>query len=234
MNSEEILRKVIWEEFARELAEIPSDEELKKIIEVSPVFHLRMVLLLRGHWRVALIQKLARNVAAFVIAIISGVLIMCAINEDVRAVCIRWITSLDAENNMMEYKLKNPDTEQTSENRDAKGFVLEYVPEGYILSESESISGSNYGNVTYWKGNDKLVFGYTSDSSMLQAINVEYNDPLHIRLSDGTSCDYYESRNENYRSGLVWKEGDYMCSLFACGIEKEEFIRMADSVTEKK
>lgn len=234
MNSEEILRKVICEEFARELAQIPSDEELKKIIEVSPAFHPRMMLLIRRHWRAALIQRMARNVAGFIIAIISGVLIMCAINEDVRAVCIRWIASLDEENNMMEYKFPSPDIEKIGENRDTKGFALGYVPEGYDLDKGTSISSPNYGNVVYWKESEKIIFGYIRNSNAVHMINVEHSELFHIRLTDGTSCDYYESRNEDDGSRLVWKEGDYICFLTAFGIEKEEFIRMADSVSEKK
>ncbi len=94
MFDEELLRQALREEYKREQDTLPSSEELKEIIQVSPEFHEKMARLIKRHRIKTRFYKIAKNTAACLIIITCSFLLLFAINEDVRATCLQWIRTM--------------------------------------------------------------------------------------------------------------------------------------------
>lgn len=223
MNSEKILRDVIWQELERELAALPSDEELQEMIELPADFYSWLEYLFRSHARQAWIRHLGKRAACFLLVLIVATSVVVTLNEDVRAVCVRWFQSL-ADNGMTEYQV--PASSSGEKNR-GKRFTLDYVPDGYVQEPSGTDD-----TIQYIKGTQRIWFdyGYGEDTTLL--IDNEHSRFSQITLKDGTSCDYYESNEKGFASRLIWMQDGYLCNLRGNDVDKETLIRMAGSIRE--
>lgn len=231
MNADEIMKKVICKYHEQELSELPTNEELEKQLTVSPEFVRRMIRLMNKNRRKAKVRKVVRGAAGFFIAAIAGLILLCGINEDIRAECLNFFREMIA-GGMTEYQsIPSGNLEEQGE---IIGFNIEYVPDGFEieedLSEMEEESGASY----YMKGDILLCFNYNISDETNFITNNDNVVLKHITLSDGSACDFYKCTKKGDMSLLVWNKGKYICFLaidnYLEGWEDSELLKVANGI----
>lgn len=230
MDSEQILKQIVCEEHMRELAELPSDEELVDLVDMSPKFQHGIKRLVNIHkCRVAL-RRLPKKVACLFLAVCAGMLLVCTVDGNARAKCLDWFRML-VEDGTTEYRISQTDTVADSQ-KALIGFELGYLPKGFELYKREV--DNNRGSFLYRKADIVLEFDYVMNSKQKIWTDNEHGDYTSITLEDGTICEYYESNEAGNESMLVWKQDSCACALmmYDNGTEwvKRELIHMANEV----
>lgn len=223
MSNDELLKKAVCEEYKRELEALPSVEELEEMILVSPEFHKKMEKLFRKHKRKAWLFNIGKNVATFLILLVTSFFLLCVLNEDVRATCLQWVKTITGDG-MTDYKVISSDKESES----VAGFTLEYIPEGYVLKSADM--GKVSGNTTYHKGKNSLEFYYMNVNNSNAKIDSENNITSQIKLDDGTICDFYKSDSDQTKSKLIWQKEEYMCTLLISQTDENELVFIANGI----
>lgn len=220
MFDEELLRQALREEYKREQDTLPSSEELKEIIQVSPEFHEKMARLIKRHQIKTRFYKIAKNTAACLIIITCSFLLLFAINEDVRATCLQWIKTMTGSSMTGYESAAVPGVTQQ-----IAAFTLEYVPEGYALKSSEI--NELTGNMLYTRGDDQIEFYYTRSDSTHTAVDNEDRRVTQLELKDGTLCDLYKGKEYD---SLIWQKKNYNCVLTVSNLTEEELKQIADKI----
>ena len=215
MFDEELLRQALREEYKREQDTLPSSEELKEIIQVSPEFHEKMARLIKRHRIKTRFYKIAKNTAACLIIITCSFLLLFAINEDVRATCLQWIRTMTG------YESAAVPVEP----QQIVGLTLGYVPEGYVAKSSETNEFT--GNILYTRGSDQIEFYYTRSDSAHTAIDNEDRTAAQLELANGTLCDLYKGKESD---SLIWQRGNYNCVLTVSNLAEDELKQIADKI----
>lgn len=223
MSNDDLLKKAVCEEYKREIEALPSAEELEEMILVSPEFHNKMAKLFKKHKRRIWLFRIGKNIAFFLILAASSFLLLCILNEDIRATCLQWVRTM-ASDGMMDYSTVPSD----KENNLTAGFTLEYIPEGYVLKSTDMKDMS--GNISYCYGNNELDFYYMMENSTIATIDNENSIASHVELDDGTVCDFYKSNSSKTKSKLVWRKGEYICTLLISQINENELVPIANGV----
>lgn len=220
MFDEELLRQALREEYKREQDTLPSSEELKEIIQVSPEFHEKMARLIKRHRIKTRFYKIAKNTAACLIIITCSFLLLFAINEDVRATCLQWIRTMTG-SGMTGYESAAVPVEP----QQIVGLTLGYVPEGYVAKSSETNEFT--GNILYTRGSDQIEFYYTRSDSAHTAIDNEDPTAAQLELANGTLCDLYKGKESD---SLIWQRGNYNCVLTVSNLAEDELKQIADKI----
>lgn len=220
---EEMLKQALYRESERELAEIPSQEELKGTMEISLKFYKKMEKLIRRHKIMALGRTIGRNAAMLLIVLLSTLVLLCAINEDVRATCLQWIRTMIS-GGMTQYQPVSTD----GEGEKAAGFMLEYIPDGYVMKTEDMDEDSGY--VIYVKGDAILGFNYVMIDGTSALVDNEDSFLSHWTLADGTPCDLYAADFVGDQKKLLWKRGAYICELYIMNLDEDEILQIAENV----
>lgn len=109
-------------------------------------------------------------------------------------------------------------------------LVPSLVPEGYKQVESQAEEGK--GNWSEWRKGEECIL-YSSDfiiEDMNVIINAEYKSKERVVIA-GYVAEYlvYDDR-----VSLIWNDCQYLNDLYATGIDKEELIKIAESMYEKE
>lgn len=223
MSNDDLLKKAVCEEYRREIEALPSTEELEEMIVVSPEFHKKMEDLFKRHKRKTWLCRLGKNIAVFLILAACSFLLLCILNEDIRATCLQWVRTMTS-NGMTDYNAVPSD----KINESIAGFTLEYIPEGYVLKSANMRETD--GHAAYFKGEKRLDFFYmASQDSSLSVDNDNYTFS-QIELENGIICDFYKGQASNNVDTLIWRNKGYTCTLSTSGINEEEIIRIANGV----
>lgn len=230
MNSEKILGSVVCEEHERELSALQENEEMGIEFDVSPQFQRKMKHLIASNRRKAMVLRTSWRAAGFFAAVCTSTLLLCAINEDVRAECLRWFRML-VPDGTTEYEMPPvSDTEKSSGT--LVGFELGYVPEGFVLEKSDI--KDRRGIIRYRKKDVVLEFLYVLSHDDKLWTDNEHGDFTSITLEDGSVCEYYQGDVNRYASRLIWKRDGGVCSLMLWDNGEErgkvELMRTANEV----
>ena len=106
------------------------------------------------------------------------------------------------------------------------GIRLEYVPDGYCLSEGLYSSF----NVTlfYTNNTDEITFEYAIANGLVSYYDNEHNSYETINLN-GIEYQYYESSDVDFDNKLIWYENGYMFGIYA-HFPKEELVKIAENL----
>lgn len=223
MSNDDLLKKAVCEEYKREIEALPSAEELEEMILVSPEFHNKMAKLFKKHKRRIWLFRIGKNIAFFLILAVSSFLLLCILNEDIRATCLQWVRTM-ASDGMMDYSTVPSD----KKNNSTAGFTLEYIPEGYVLKSADM--GEEEGHALYYKGEKQLDFYYISNQDANLSIDNANYTFSQIKLENGTICDFYKDQSSNNVDTLIWQNEGYICMLSISGINEDELVRIANGV----
>lgn len=228
MNSEEILRAAVIRFHEMEMEALPSDAFLAERQEVSPEFHRKMMKLINTMNRRGRRRKAIRNVAGVLLGIFTSLILLCSVNEGLRARCLQFLR--ETVGGMTEYhSTVEPDTTSTNEN--VVGLKLGYVPDGFVLDEKES--SENY-LCYYMKNFDVYVeVLYTKDNSNMR-VDSENAVQRKVELEDGNEADIYKRESEDDADTLVCKKYGYLCAVTITGSsylrKEDELLKIADNI----
>ena len=218
-----ILKAAVSRMLDEELAALPSDEELLETIHVSERFEKRKRKLLRGFRVRQGMFRAVKNVAAVFVFAILGFLLAFAMNENVRAWTLQWIRTF-AEDGTTAYSFPSEEADSSDDvgARTVKGIEFTYVPEGFTKAvELEEPFDPEFGVVVYEKNvgeeNENILdFDYMAHpTEENNGVDNEHSVLEHIRLADGTACDFYRTTEKGNVSMLIWRWGD---TLYTAGI----------------
>lgn len=236
-----MLKEVVAKLHKEELAALPSDEYLRDHLEVSPEFHQKMMKLISHSYRLAMVRRNMKRVAAFFLAALATLLLLCTINEDIRAFCVRFLKenlfggmtayTSPADSSSVE-SLVEPDKDEII------GFRLGYVPEGFEYDEERSVVREGFcrGRLVYTnnKKGSAIVLRYFASDKGLISMDNQHSKVDVIQLANGSVCEYYKSQKEGSESALLWETGEYFCYLMIDdwqeGWEEKELIKIANNV----
>lgn len=230
MNSEEILKKAVIRFHETELDALPSNMYLSTIQNISPEFKTGIDSLINASRRKAIVRKIVQRTAVFFFGIFASLLILCVINEDVRAECLRFLKEIVGD--MTYYSV--PVSTTPAQEPEISGMELGYVPEGFeLVSENKDSGGEMFSY--QMKGKEVyLDFNYRKAEETNYGIYNTESEMEIILLKDGSIGEYYGGSGKDTISILVWKKGSYICyiSLDPCSEElgKDEIIKIAANV----
>lgn len=115
--------------------------------------------------------------------------------------------------------------ELTVENFD-DSFRLEYVPEGYYLSEG--LYSSIDVTLFYTNKTNEITFEYAIADGLISYYDNEHNSYEILNLN-GIEYQYYESNDIDFNNKLIWYEDGYVFSIYA-HLSKEELVKIAENV----
>lgn len=229
MSSEELLREAVIRFHETELESLPSNTYLAIRQEVSLGFLRGMQEMIHVNRRHGELRKIARRVAGFFFGILASLILLCSINEDLRASCLQFLRS--AIEGMIEYQ-SVPETETTPSGENIVGFKLGYVPDGFEL---ESYDSSN-GIISYKSEAQEIFldFSYNKDSTRIMRINGEHSSVKKINLPDGSEAEFYSNIDQDSTCLLIFKKYQYICCLsltYSRNIDIEnELIQIAKNI----
>lgn len=223
MSNDDLLKKAVCEEYRREIEALPSTEELEEMIVVSPEFHKKMENLFKKHKRKTWLCRLGKNIAVFLIIAACSFLLLCILNEDIRATCLQWVRTMTS-NGMTDYSAVPSDKKIES----TACFTLEYIPEGYMLKNADMREIDGYAE--YFKGERRLYFHYMTSQGSSLSVDSENYTFSQIELENGIICDFYKGQASNNVDTLIWQNKGYTYMLSISGINEEEIIRIANGV----
>ncbi len=242
MEGNEVLRAVVAKLHREELDALPDNDYLREHLEVSPEFHEKMRKLINRSRRLGMVKRTMRAVAGFFIAVLATLLLLCAVNEDVRAFCVRFVKE-NLLGGMTEYS--EPVNESVvlhkseGEDKGTVRFELGYVPEGFEYNEESSYVDEDVGEGYLEYENDEkedttIKFLYFLSDVGAISIDNEHAELCTVYLEDGTKCDYYKSNTEDSPDVLLWTSGDYNLFLRVehapSDWDDDEILRIANSV----
>ena len=223
MSNDDLLKKAVCEEYRREIEALPSTEELEEMIVVSPEFHKKMENLFKKHKRKTWLCRLGKNIAVFLVLAACSFLLLCILNEDIRATCLQWVRTMTS-NGMTDYSAVPSDKKIES----TACSTLEYIPEGYVLKNADMREIDGYAE--YFKGERRLYFHYMASQGSSLSVDSENYTFSQIELENGIICDFYKDRTNNNIDTLIWQNKGYTCMLSISGINEEELIQIANGV----
>ncbi len=245
MEGNEVLRAVVAKLHREELDALPDNDYLREHLEVSPEFHEKMRKLINRSRRLGVVKRVTRAVAGFFIAALAGLLLLCAVNEDIRAFCVQFVKE-----RLMIGMTRYSDPvdksavfrENEGKEEKEKGFVrfeLGYVPEGFEYDGENSYvhQETGKGSLVYInkEKNDTSInlLYFLSDTSTISVDN-ENSKFSTVYLEDGTKCDYYKSSKKDSTDVLLWTSGEYNLILqidnTSVDWDDEEVIKIANGV----
>lgn len=225
--SEAMLRYAVIENHNREMAELPSDEELAKLYTFSDRHNARMKALFSKEARKAALKavfKMSKRVAAVLIISIAVLFAALLTNSDVRAAVGR--TIVEWFEGFTSFRFQGEETE----NMDGV-WVPEYLPDGFTLTAeypNDLFTSVEYGD----QAGVVIYFDYSSDESFTVSTDNENSD-YEIVVHEGIEYHVFTAKSDEYRSKILWKRGSFGFSLVSA-LNSDELLKMALSVTPKK
>ncbi len=142
MEGNEVLRAVVAKLHREELDALPDNDYLREHLEVSPEFHEKMRKLINRSRRLGAVKRVTKVVAGFFIVALAGLLLLCAVNEDVRAFCVQFVKErlligMTRYSNPMDKSAVFHESEREGEKSFIR-FEFGYVPEGFEYDEKSS------------------------------------------------------------------------------------------------
>lgn len=176
------------------------------------------------------IYKGLRRIAAIIVIIVTGYLMLFLMNEDVRAFTIQFIRT-DFLDGFTSYE-----TVENTPKTTTIGVRFKYITNGFFVSEESSNPG--FGHVTYTNSSGKwqeIELDYMENAQkMNNGIDNEHSVRKTGHLKDGTPCDIYKCTKKGFNSFIVWKKNNTLLTLsihdYLEGWELNELYRIANNV----
>lgn len=223
MITEEMLRRAAARSSEEFTAQLEEGYDPQHPHEFSPAFQSRMRRLTQRAAHPFMAAAL-RRVAAVFLAMLLGSSAWLATDAEARSAFIGWVT--ETSGNLFAYRYEGESAYEPAEYR------LGYIPEGY--SEIAAESDETGGDVLYSNGDDYLWLIYITDAD---AANLFIDNRDIIRESikiNNRMGEYLYSEKEEKSSGMVW-ENELGHLLNVDGFfEKDELLRIAESVEKIK
>lgn len=221
--SEAVLRCAVIENHNREIADIPSEEELSKLYTFSKQHEARMkILFAKENYRLIRrkIFKISKNIAAVLIitfAVLFGTLLT---NSDVRAaveqVIIKWFEEF---------------TRFSFSNQETVEELAEWYP-SYMAAdfdETEKYFFTNIRSIEFRnQGNDSISLDYSLADRISFAIDNEHST-YNIIENNGIEYHVFPSESDEYKTKIIWYKSGYGFILES-NIDLDELIKIATSV----
>ncbi len=241
MEGKEVLRAVVAKLHREELDALPDNDYLREHLEVSPEFHEKMRKLINRNRRLGMVKRAMRAVAGFFIAVLATLLLLCAVNEDVRAFCVRFVKE-NLLGGMTGYGNRVDNNVAPHKNEGENDFVrfeLGYVPEGFEYDGENSYMNeeARRGFLVYVndeKSDTSINFQYFLVDTSTISVDNEHAELYTVYLEDGTKCDYYKSNTRDSSDVLLWTSGSYSFLLEVENAPSDwddgEILRIANGV----
>lgn len=221
--SEAILRYAVIENHNREMAAIPSDEELAKLYTFSKRHEARMkALFAKENYKLIRrkIFKVSRNIAA--VLIIMAVVLFGALltNSDIRAavkqVIIEWYDKFT--------RFNFSDQDAVEENAE---WYPSYMIEGF--KETEIFFVGVVRSIEFRNQENNLItFDYGLADSVSYAIDNEHSTYETIE-NDGVEYHVFPAESNEYTSKIIWYDSGYAFYLNSKA-DLDELLKIAFSV----
>jgi hypothetical protein len=232
---EAMLRQAVIKVQMKEMAALPSDEELRETYTFSERHNRRMKKIFAAERRREIFVSVRRwsKVAAAIICVTATVLFGILLTSSevraaVRNVFVRFYDGF-ARIEFIEPELpicSAPIDSPAEINRVATEFTLGFIPEGYELIDSE-VLGDGIFNVFMDADGNLLIWDInTTDAAVaVDTDNTDYRTEAH----EGIEYHIFESRSEGYLSTVVWTQDGFVFNLTGL-LDIDELMRIAFSV----
>lgn len=215
---EALFRQAVTDNFNRELAKIPSEEELSETITFSPRHVKRMKKLFVNDNRKEQIKSsliLLKKIVAIIIittSILFGLLMTVpSVRAAVSETLILWFDKF---------------TKFISRPAGSESKIMEpsYIPEGYV--ESKRVEVDNFLSIVYTNNSgDLLYFTAIGDSISLDNENREY---IEMTI-ENINYHIFDGSDSEKESDITWEYGGFRY-LINAQFSKEQLIKIALSV----
>lgn len=217
---EALFRQAVIDNFNRELAKIPSEEELSKSITFSAQHELRMkklfIYINRKYWIKSALKQ-AKKIAVIIILTIfilfGALMTMPNVRASVTETFILWFDQFT--------KFISNKTNISSEPLEPS-----FIPEGY--AESERIEFDDFLSILYMNDSgDILLF---SVSAANNSVSMDNEGRVYREtIIDGIAYHIFDGSTNKKDSDVVWEYGGYRY-LISAPLSTSQLLKMASSV----
>lgn len=203
------------------LEQLPESSECRHTFSDEFEQRIRELMERKNHYHGAW-HRFAQRAAAVILAVLIGLGAWLAVDQDARAVVVRWIREV-YENSIVYRFFGDASAEKNY------FYELSWVPDGYeIAGQFSDVSTQT---VIYQKESDAFTFTYhrITEGSLAQLFGTS-GEGVSVSIN-GIVGQYYEAADSNTTSDLIWINEDagvfYCISSF---LPYEDIMHMAESV----
>lgn len=206
------------------LASLPGDDEIQ--IDITPSFEKKMVPLLAKMRRRYHFQQISKRVAAVLIAALIGVTTWLAVDEEARAVALKWLRTV------YEDKIVYQFFGGREESADIKlNYEPQWLPEGY--EEVERIDNPSIRLIEYDYNGTPLYFkcfrAIEGGEAVFLTEGYEYQE-REVKIGSLTGT-FYEVYNLDETNELIWIDEDmHVAFIVSACLDEETMVQIAESV----
>lgn len=225
MITEEMLRRAAARSSEEFTAQLEEGYDPQHPHEFSPAFQSRMRRLTQRAAHPFMAAAL-RRVAAVFLAVLLGSSAWLATDAEARSAFIGWVT--ETSGNLFAYRYEGESAYEPAEYR------LGYIPEGYTehLSDADETGGF----VIYSNSDDDyLSLVYAIPTGEGDAFFLENRDTAQSSIKvNGMTGQYFHAENDETSDSIVWiNEQGHLLNVDGF-FEKDELLRIAESVEKIK
>ena len=164
-----------------------------------------------------------KRIACAMVAFILCASAFLALNTEVRASIIGWVT--EKYNSYIRYSFSGKDNASNFSSYDFAD-----IPEGYVLLErTETSSGTT---ILYINDDGRIIdlsYEYNVKSN---AFFFKVEDHIHTNETvDGITMDIYISNNPKYNNTIIWSVDDDVLFILSANFDKDDLIKLAKNVS---
>lgn len=206
------------------LASLPNDDEIQ--IDITPSFERKMAPLLAKMRRRYHFQQISKRVAAVLIAALIGVTTWLAVDEDARAVALKWLRTV------YEDKIVYQFFGGREVSADIKlNYEPQWLPDGY--KEVERIDNPSIRLIEYDYNGTSLYFKCFKAREGAESIFItEGYDYQEKEVEIGTLTGiFYEVSDLEESNELMWIDEDMRVAfIISAFLDEETMVQIAESV----
>lgn len=208
------------------LASLPSDDEIQ--IDITPSFEKKMAPLLAKMRRRYHFQQISKRVAAVLIAALIGVTTWLAVDEDARAVALKWLRTVYDDKIVYQFFGDKEDFRET-----AFDYAPQWLPNGYE-EESKEVSSSDK-IIVYDNGQESLIFFCFEATKGTQSELLKKPDQMKqvmIETMEKTFVGhFYDYTSTGDSNELVWiDEESGVAFIISAFLDEDTMVQIAESV----
>lgn len=225
MITEEMLRRAAARSSEEFTAQLEEGYDPQHPHEFSPAFQSRMRRLTQRAAHPFMAAAL-RRVAAVFLAVLLGSSAWLATDAEARSAFIGWVT--ETSGNLFAYRYEGESAYEPAEYR------LGYIPEGYteFFTDVDEVGGT----MLYRNASDRqlsFLYSFEGEGNSFFLGNTDTVERCKV-IVNGFQGEYLYSEDEDISSSLLWtNESEHLLCITGF-LEKDELLRIAESVEKIK
>jgi len=222
MIPEERLRRAAKEANEIHLACLPDEDEIE--YEPSPTFKKKMKRLIKRIDHPVLYYS--QKVAGFLLVFLVSASLWLTLDTNSRAIFFDWIE--EQYEHYQHYFFTDDSAQVLPEDAE---YRLGWVPDGY--TENEVFEKGTEVTVVYTNREERIIKLLYQRDTTKENLFLDLTDMMHHVVEiKGDSADYYESKNSEIASVLVYYDNDANMLFCLSGfVAEDEFVKMAENIT---